>query len=139
MTQDWKKLADEAWHAPSWREAALDYHKSRSASSRRDDPDLQRLRKLLDDRVTLGAAGAAMHRNRPAPETTIEALMFSLRRGVNELVKPDTQRRLSALDETQLEAVCVRVQAFKPAIAEAWSAKDADLLISAWRKLREQR
>jgi hypothetical protein len=139
VTQDWKKLADEAWHAPSRREAALDYHKSRSASSRRDDPDLQRLRKLLDDRVTLGAAGAAMHRNRPAPETTIEALMFSLRRGVNELVKLDTQRRLSALDETQLEAVCVRVQAFKPAIAEACSAKDADLLISAWRKLREQR
>jgi hypothetical protein len=77
-------------------------------------------------------------RNRRAPEATVEGLAFSLRRGVNELLKPDTQRRLSALDADQLEAVCLRVQAFKPAIAEPWSAEDADLLISAWRKLREQ-
>jgi hypothetical protein len=79
-------------------------------------------------------SGAAM----AAPPTTIEALMFSLRRGVNELAHSDTLRRLSALDGDQLEAVCLRVQAFT-AIAEPWSAEDADLLISAWRKLREQR
>jgi hypothetical protein len=109
--------AREAWRAPSWREAAVKYHEARPDSSPRVAPP----------------------RNRRAPEATVEALAFALRRGVNELVKPDTQRRLSALDETQLESVCVRVQALKPAIAEAWCAEDADLLISAWRKLREQR
>jgi hypothetical protein len=78
-------------------------------------------------------------RNRPAPTATVASLVFCLRLGVGELAKPDTRRRLSALDADQLEAVCLRVQAFKPAIAEPWSAEDADLLISAWRKLRGQR
>src|SRR5262245_36160981 len=26
---DWKQVALEAWQAPSWREAAVDYHKNR--------------------------------------------------------------------------------------------------------------
>jgi hypothetical protein len=79
--------------------------------------------------------------NKPAEAAaaTVEALMFSLRSGVNELTKPDTQRRLSELDERQLEAACLRIQAFKPEIAPAWSAEDVDLLISAWRKFREPR
>src|SRR5262245_7600610 len=79
--------------------------------------------------------------NKPAEAAaaTVEALMFSLRSGVNELTKPDTQRRLSELDERQLETACLRIQAFKPEIAPAWSAEDVDLLISAWRKFREPR
>jgi hypothetical protein len=36
-----------------------------------------------------------------APASTLEALMFSLRRGVTELTKPDTQRRLAALERTK--------------------------------------
>jgi hypothetical protein len=65
-------------------------------------------------------------------------MMYSLRRGVNELIMPDTLRRLSALTEDQLEAVCLRVQAFQPMIAEPWSADDADLLIGAWGKFHER-
>ena len=75
----------------------------------------------------------------PAPATTVEALMLSLRRGISELTQPDTLRRLSALDTDQFESVCLRVQAFQPRIAPTWTADDADLLISTWRKLREQR
>jgi hypothetical protein len=74
-----------------------------------------------------------------AAPTTIEALMLSLRRGASELARPDTLRRLSTLDQSQLEAVCVRVQAFQQRIAPVWCADDVDLLISAWRKFREQR
>ena len=74
-----------------------------------------------------------------APATTVEALVFSLRRGINELTQPSTLGRLSTLDEYQLEDVCLRVQAFQQRIAPAWSAADVDLLISAWRKFREQR
>jgi hypothetical protein len=118
VSEDWKQIAREAWHAPSWREAAVKY--------REDRPDIS------PERV-------APPRNRRAPVATIEALMFSLRRGVNEVAKSDTQRRLSTLDADQLEAVCLRVQAFKPAIAEPWSAEDADLLISAWRKFHGHR
>src|SRR5262245_43207079 len=72
-----------------------------------------------------------------APPTTIEALMLSLRRGVNELTKADTLRWLSALDGDQLKQVCLRVQAFQPAIAQPWSADEVDALISAWRNRGE--
>jgi hypothetical protein len=44
-------------------------------------------------------------RDHPTPAVTLQALMYSLRRGVNELIKPDTLRRFSALAEDQLEAV----------------------------------
>jgi hypothetical protein len=74
-----------------------------------------------------------------APAALVEALMYSLRRGITELIRPDAQRRLTELAADQLEAVCLRVQAFQPEIALAWSAADSDLLISAWRKFREQR
>jgi hypothetical protein len=91
-------------------------------------------------RQHISSRRVAPPRNRRAPEATaVEALALSLRRGVGALAEPDTQRRLSALDANQLEAVCLRVQAFRPGIAEPWFAEDADLLISAWRKLRGQR
>jgi hypothetical protein len=102
-------------------------------------PDrLRRLRALMNGSISLERAYEDISRNRPAPSTLVEALMPSLRRGVTELIRPDTQRRLSALDTDQLEAVCLRVQAFQPTIAPAWSAEDADLLISKWKKLHEQ-
>ena len=95
---------------------------------------------LMADSVSLGRAWHELNdpRNRPAPQATIEALMYSLRRGIDKLAQPDTQRRLSAVAKHQLEAVCLRVQTFQPKIAEPWSADDVDLLISAWRKFREQ-
>jgi hypothetical protein len=74
-----------------------------------------------------------------APAALVEALMYSLRRGVTELTRPDAQRRLTELAADQLEAVCLRVQAFQQSIAPAWSAADVDLLILAWRKFREPR
>jgi hypothetical protein len=97
------------------------------------------LGRLMADNVSLERAYHELVRNRPALSSLVEALVFSLRRGVDELIQPDTQRRLSALAEDQLEAVCFRVRAFQPKIAPAWSAADVDLLISAWRKFREQR
>jgi hypothetical protein len=71
-----------------------------------------------------------------APPSTIEALMLSLRRGVNELAQSNTPRRLSELDGDQVMQVCRRVQAFQPGIAEPWSIDEVDALISAWRKSR---
>ena len=70
------------------------------------------------------------------PPSTIEALMFSLRQGVNELSQPDTLRRLSALDGDQVKQICRRVQAFQPGIAQPWSIDEVDALISAWRRSR---
>ena len=137
MTEDWKQVAHEAWHAPSWREAAEKYRED--CPNTEIAPDrLRRLRALMSGGTSLERAYQDISRNRPAPSTLVEALMPSLRRGVTELIRPDTQRRLSALDKDQLEAVCLRVQAFQPTIAPAWSAEDADLLISTWKRLHEQ-
>jgi hypothetical protein len=85
-----------------------------------------------------GRAYGEIMRDRPAPEAMVDALVFSLRRGVGELTNPNAQRRLSELAEDQLEAVCLRVQAFQPKIAEPWSADDVDLLIAAWGKFHER-
>ena len=94
---------------------------------------------MINGSTSLERAYHDISRNRPAPSTLVEALMPSLRRGVTELIRPDTQRRLSALDKDQLESVCIRVQAFKAEIAPAWSADDVDQIISAWRKISELR
>jgi hypothetical protein len=134
MTEDWKQVAHEAWHAPPWREAAEKYRED--CPNTEIAPDrLGRLRALMDGTTLLERAYHNISRNRPAPSTLVEALMLSLRRGVTELTRFDTQQRLSALDKDQLEAVCLRVQAFQPTIAPAWSAEDADLPISTWKKI----
>jgi hypothetical protein len=111
----------------------------RRAASRPVDAKTLRARRLLADDISYDRAYGEIMRDRSAPEAMVDALVFSLRRGANELTQPDTQRRLSALDADQLEDICLCVQAFRPPIAPAWSAADADLLISAWRKFREQR
>jgi hypothetical protein len=71
-----------------------------------------------------------------APEATVEALLYSLRRGVGEIDKPDTRRRLSEFDKGQLKAICRRVQNFNSDIAAPWSREEAAALVSNWRKLR---
>ena len=74
-----------------------------------------------------------------APQATVEALMYSLReRGVKALEESDTQRRLVALDKSQLKEVCRRVQNFKPHIAAPWSREETTTLVSNWRKLHGQ-
>ena len=67
-----------------------------------------------------------------APEATVEALMYSLRRGVEAITKPDNQRRLAELSEDQLLAVCQRLQNFKPNIAPAWPPEEVEALASIW-------
>jgi hypothetical protein len=107
----------------------------RKAASRPLDAKTLRARRLLaDDDISYERAYAEILRDRSALEALVEALMYSLRRGVDELGKPDTLRRLSALDKEQLKNVCRRVRAFKPEIAPAWSADAVDALISAWKK-----
>ena len=130
------------WDGPSWRASAKDYHEQRA--SRRTSETISRerlahLRRLMADDSSIDRAWHELEADRTAPKATVDALMFSLRRGINELTRPSTLRRLSTLDEYQLEDVCLRVQAFQQRIAPAWSAADVDLLISAWRKFRGQR
>jgi hypothetical protein len=109
------------------------------AAARLRNPRLERLRRLLEEDITLDRAYHEIMRNRPAPEVLVEALMFSLRRGVGELTKPDTQRRLSELSEDQLLAVCQRLQNFKPNIAPAWPPGELEALASIWSTVHASR
>jgi hypothetical protein len=124
--------------ATSWREAAAEYHRGQWGRLPVDiEPKrLARLRRLMADSVSLERAYYEIGRDNPMPAVTVQALMFSLRRGVNELTQPDTLRRLSALDGDQVKQVRRRVQAFQPEIAGPWSTKEVDALISAWRRSR---
>jgi hypothetical protein len=111
----------------------------RNTAARSQDPRLTRLRRLLEDDVSLERAQHEIMRARPAPEATLDALVYSLRRGVDELTNADTLHRLSGLDEGLLKAVCRRVQSFNPEIATPWSSDEVAALIAKWRKLHERR
>ena len=58
---DWKQVALDAWHAPSWREAAIEYHKNRSAPPRQSRDD----RLTLSARDIYRAAGRCIRRKAP--------------------------------------------------------------------------
>lgn len=64
-----------------------------------------------------------------AAASTIEALMFALRRGVDALAEPDTVRRLAELSDEQLLEVGQRLRRLKPEIARAWSADEVAVLM----------
>jgi hypothetical protein len=70
-----------------------------------------------------------------AAESTVEALMFTLRAGLGALKQPNTLRRLSELNVTQLRHVMVRLQKFKPEIAPPWSPDEIAVLFAVWGKI----
>ena len=72
---------------------------------------------------------------RSAAPSTVEAVMFSLRRGLDELAHANTLQRLAELDEGQLLEVMTRLQKFRPEIAPAWAPAQLEILVAVWRKL----
>jgi hypothetical protein len=94
---------------------------------------LARPHRLLGDNVSLERAWSELNqwRRDGAPQSTVEALMFSLRDGVGALGRSATLRRLSELSDAQLREVAVRVQKFKPEIAQPWGSQDVEVLIVA--------
>jgi hypothetical protein len=91
--------------------------------------------RLLDDNISLERAYYEIHADRlrgRAAESTVEALMYSLRRGTEALTGVDGQCRLSELVEEQLRDICARSQIFKPNIAPAWTPEEIKALISIW-------
>jgi hypothetical protein len=97
------------------------------------DPHLALLRQLMRENISLERAwrelNAAHFRGRAA-QSTVEALMFSLRSGIRSLGQPETQRRISELSEEQLHEVGGRLQALK--IVKAWTAEDVERLVETW-------
>jgi hypothetical protein len=112
----------------------------RANTKRKPDDRLDRPRNLLDDDDSLiERVWAELNAPRGrAPEATVEALMYSLRRGVEELTKPDALRRLSELSQEQMLEVCGRLQTFKPNIATAWAPEEVDALAQLWSTIAHE-
>jgi len=101
------------------------------------DPRLERLRRLMDDDVSIERAWHKINPNDRAAASTVEALMFSLRDGIHALTAPATLGRLSKLDERQLSEVAERVQNFRQAIAPAWTPNEVKALVRIWGESHE--
>jgi hypothetical protein len=81
-----------------------------------------------------------------AAASTVDALVFALRRGLTGLqtvevagtLRPSTDnaRRLGSLNDAQLREVCRRVQLFSPAVALAWTPDDTQKIIEIWKRSR---
>lgn len=95
----------------------------------------------MEPEVTFGRA-CAIHADwfyGRAADSTVEALMLSLRAGVGALGRADTLRRLSELSKAQLREVAVRLQKFKPQIAPAWTPEQVEALAIVRSKLCHER
>lgn len=97
---------------------------------------LSNLDLLLDETISLQRACgeiADRHlRGNPAASSTIDALMYSLRKGVVALGQDGVQRRLTALDEDQMRNVCKQLQNRNSAIAKSWTAREVEMIVMAW-------
>lgn len=113
---DWKQIAADAWNAPSWREAALEYQDARAGRRLIVETlpeDLARLRRLMSDSVSLERAWAELSdpRNRPTPKATVDAVMFAVRvGGLGALKEPPTVERLERCDATARAEINQRIE-----------------------------
>ena len=112
----------------------------REQRKRRRNPHSERLRELMDDSVTLVRAwqemGHPWRTEGRAAGSTVDALVFALRDGIDALKDRSNQRRLGELDDKQMGEVAARVQKFMPHIAPAWTSADVKALISLRSELR---
>jgi tRNA A37 N6-isopentenylltransferase MiaA len=131
---DWAGMAHAAWDAPGWQALAAEYHNKNHQSAAKIEPErLQRLPRLMANDLSLEQAWSELNHQRrrgEAAATTVEALMFGLRRGVGALKELATRPRLSELNKDQVCEVYRRVQQFKH--APAWTEADADSLLDVW-------
>src|SRR5215831_13147881 len=67
-----------------------------------------------------------------AAGSTVEALVYQLRRGGTGLSNLKARQQLSELSEQQLLEVSARLQKFMPHIARAWSLSEVELLVQLW-------
>jgi hypothetical protein len=108
VSEDWKRVAREAWCAPSWREAAVKHREDQAGrpAAEIEPGRLRRLRRLMAADVSLDRAWHELRDNRPAPEVTINAIKLAVRaRGAKALQEPVNQERLRRCDSTAREQI----------------------------------
>lgn len=105
-----------SWDDKSWREAAKQYHRDRAGWPLIAEIETERLKLLhglMGDNVSLNNAWHKLNdpRNRPTPQTVIEAVLHAVReRGPAALKEPETRERLSRCDEAARTEINRRIE-----------------------------
>jgi transposase len=86
--------------------------------------------------VATVATAAPLAVNNTAAASTVEALVYALRRGGIALTESSNLRRLKEINEAQLHEVCARLQKFRPHIARAWTPAEVEALVGTWAELK---
>ena len=68
----------------------------------------------------------------PAAESTIDAVMYSLRGGTAVLSRDDVRHRLAVIDEMQLLEMIGLLQKRDGKIAPCWSDEEVEQLMQTW-------
>jgi hypothetical protein len=86
-------------------------------------------------RIIPGVGGSVpeVERAMIAAQSTVDALLYSLRHGVDALTRGDVQRRLGELDDKQMMEVAVLLQ--KRKLFPAWTEHEVAVLANVWKKL----
>src|SRR5262249_47755564 len=88
----------------------------RRADARAEKPSEKtaRLKRLMADDISIERAYEEMLRNRPTPQVTVEAILYTVReRGVAALKEPANLERLSRCDAAAKEQINKRIDALK--------------------------
>jgi hypothetical protein len=147
----WSAIAAAAWDAPGWKAAAIKYRADHPAQTPSVEPESPRHPSWYCE--TCGsrpcanptfcrACRAADKRVSPPSEQTkrlrrlmddnVDALVYSLRSGVDALRDRNTLRRLVRLDRAQVRQAAERVRNFKRNIAPAWDLDAVEVLFEIW-------
>lgn len=103
----------------------------------RVNEEIRKFWRLLDPKISLDRVWFEINAHRgSAASSTVEALMYQLRKGTDALAQPDTLRRLAELDDAQMLKVAADLQQFKPEIAPAWTTDQLEVLAAVRRKLK---
>jgi hypothetical protein len=76
--------------------------------------------------------------NERTAASTIDALLYALRRGIEALNEGHNMQRLGELSDEQMFEVCVLLQKRKPPIGSAWTAEEIEALSAIRNELRHE-
>ena len=92
------------------------------------------------DTMSAGALWEALNDPRRyggAAQSTIDALMYSLRSGTPALKRQDVRQRIAAVDERQMRNICKQLQNRNPKVAKSWTAEEVEAFVIVWAMCHE--
>jgi hypothetical protein len=106
-----------------------------------DEQEQQAFYKICDDARAKLERAVAKAKIKPsarlAAQTTIDAMMYSLRSGTTVLSRDDVRARLADIAEAQLLEMIVLLQKRDGRIAPRWSDDEIEQLMQTWTACHE--